>query len=81
MVELFPNLDVLIVRVPCSLRSSFTPELDNNILSGFAQASMTPQLLSITGTVTDLTVAQELLNSSAHSLLYLGMLPLGRSRL
>lgn len=75
MVELFPNLDVLIVRVPCSLRSgissfqpprkvsfpslkalylhfsAFTPELDNNILSGFAQASMTLQLLSITGTL------------------------------
>lgn len=55
-----------------------TPELDNHILSGFAKASMNLVDISFVGTAIDLALAQELLNSSAHSLISLEVSPLGK---
>lgn len=69
----FPRLKTLFFRVLGS-----KPELGNNILSGFAKASKSPEVLSLVGEA-DVPIAQELLDSSAHSLLALRMSPLGRS--
>ena len=57
------------------------PGLDNNLLSGFAQASMNLQLLSITGKIPNVTLVQKLLDTSAKSLSDIRVSPLSRSRL
>lgn len=58
------------------------PLYENHIFSGFAKASM-PNLeaLGITGKFADPTVAQELLDSTAQTVRYLGLTLLGKPRL
>lgn len=70
----FPRLKSLVFRL-----SSKAPALEHHLLSGFAEASMDLEALSIVGQVPDPSVIQQLLDSSAQSLAYLCTSPLGRS--
>ena len=70
----FPRLKVLYLHF-----FACHPELDNNILAGFAQASMVLEILTVTGKVADITFVQRLLDSCAHSLTELMICPLGES--
>ncbi|KAF9783320.1 hypothetical protein BJ322DRAFT_1070155, partial [Thelephora terrestris] len=67
----FPRLKVLHLHL-----LALYPELDNNILVGLSQASMDLQVLTVTGSVADVTLVQKLLDCSAHSLTQLMTVPL-----
>jgi len=59
---------------------SGSPSLELHILSGFAEASMDLEILSVLGPVSDPSVVQKLVDSSARSLTDLTLTPLGKSR-
>lgn len=72
----FPRLKALYLYM---LR--YNLELDYNLLSGFAQASMNLQLLSVGGGVTNAARVQRMIDSSAQSLDDIRIPMLGGSRL
>jgi hypothetical protein len=69
----FPNLRNLEF-----ILGGITPGYECHLISGFAKASKNLEMISITGTTPNLAIVQELVDSSAHSLLWLRTLPLGR---
>jgi len=69
----FPKLQGLEFR-PCSK----SQPLDHDLLSGFAEASMDLQCLSVVGEVSDPSAVKQLVESSAHSLLELEVSSFGK---
>ena len=57
---------------------SMHPALEDNIVAGFAEASVNLETIFITGKVHNLGLIQKLLDSSAQSLTYLRLIPMGK---
>ena len=70
----FPSLKNLHINL-----FSRSPPLERHLLSGFAEASMDLEALSIVGHVSDPSAVQKIVDSSAKTLEVVGVSPLGKS--